>query len=484
MYTEMPKPGLHMGPRMDNRAALDQRDFVVVGGGIGSLVTALCIAREGANVSLLLPGRGVGAGFVSIEDQGFLLDVGCRRFDFTQDAVRQPLSSFYLGARNRPFAGHAKDFIERSLGLTLAATPPPLLAYNGKLVPDFATSLDLTSLRALVSPDDLARIVSETDAILAADDANPVTLGLGSWPDLSRVTLKEASLVNHGPVFHARFIEPFANKLFKTGWESMPADLIAKIWTPLFFPRTINQGARGEVDRDRPPVTYYYPAAGHFGAFASALIDAVNKETGIHKIETTALTSLMRTGAHIVATQAEGPALQWRAPFSLGISVENYLALAGQSACLQTLPINIHWLEIAECDLAAQLDTVMVFDSATPIYRVSRAGHGAAPGHAILAAEMTGGPDAASPEATASSLKQLGILHEDACPKLLRVQADLKIIAPSQANRDALRAARQTLEERGIHPTLIGTLNDLKSDMLNDQILQGLALGRSFAHAL
>ncbi len=477
MVCENTRPIFTAMPNADTPIQIEACDLVVAGGGIGSLVAALTAARTGARVTLLRPRQGVGAGFVSLpHDNNVLLDVGCRRFDFTQDMHALPLAHYQLGARTRPFAGHVRTFIESVLALALSPTHPPQLSYGGKLVPDFATSLDLTSLKHLVSPGDLARIIQETDNLLSSDAPSPYTLGLGRWPDLAGTRLEHASLINHGPTFHARFIEPFAQKLYADGWKDMPADLTAKIWTPLFFPRTVNQGARQVIDRARPAVTYFYPAAGHFGAFVSQLVAKVDGAENIQQISHNRLTSLANEKGQIVAAQVDGPPLHWSCPFTLGVSVDHYFDLAGIEAPVEKLPIAIVWVEIAQDDLLSDLDTVMVFDPGTPVYRVSRAGEGARDGHAILALEMTGGPNVCDAFDAPSTLARLGLLREGASLTRLRAENEVKIIAPSQTNRQNLHAARTALEARGVSPVLIGTLNDLKADMLNDQILQGLTI--------
>ena len=89
---------------------------------------------------------------------------------------------------------------------------------------------------------------------------------------------------------------------------------------------------------------------------------------------------------------------------------------------------------------------------------------------------MTGGPNVCDAFDAPSTLAQLGLLREGASLTRLRAENEVKIIAPSQTNRQNLRAARTALEARGVSPVLIGTLNDLKADMLNDQILQGLTI--------
>ena len=106
MVCENTRPIFTAMPNADTPIQIEACDLVVAGGGIGSLVAALTAARTGARVTLLRPRQGVGAGFVSLpHDNNVLLDVGCRRFDFTQDMHALPLAHYQLGARTRAYPG-------------------------------------------------------------------------------------------------------------------------------------------------------------------------------------------------------------------------------------------------------------------------------------------------------------------------------------------------------------------------------------------
>ena len=456
----------------------DKSDLVVIGGGIGCLVAALSAAEAGARVTLLAPKHGIGSGFASLKQGDFRLDVGCRRFDLTNDPTISSLDDYHPGMRTRPFANHYREFLEDNLGMDLVATTMPRASYDGRLVPDFITSLDLTSLADILSDEDLTRVKLETDAILSATTPSPLTLGLGSWPDLSCATFEEASIANHGPTFHARLIEPFAKKIYADGWTTMPADLAAKIWTPLFFPRTINQGCHQEIDRDRQAITYFYPASGYFGEFVNKLISKIKKTKNIHTVACTSLVSLERTGMSYIAEFSDASTYRWDSPFVLGTSVEKYCALANQQIDAETLSLAVVWIEIDEDDILEDPAMINVFDGDTSISRISVGGVGGAAGHRILSLEMTGGSDECDEASASAILTRMGILRPGANIQLIRREPDLKIVAPSAINRRHLQAARATLLDKGIDPVLVGTLNNMKADTLCDQVLQGLQIGR------
>ena len=455
-----------------------ESDLVVIGGGVGCLVAALSAAETGAHVTLLAPCRGIGAGFAALEQDGFQLDIGCRRFDLTNDPVISALEDYQPGMRTRPFANHYRSFVEDDLGIELVATNAPQVSYDGRRASDFVTSLDLTSLPDLLPADDVARIEKETDAILSAQTSSPLTLGLGTWPDLSKASLKDASIANHGPTFHARFIEPFARKLYPEGWETMPADLASKIWAPLFFPRTINQGCRREINRDSPAVTYFYPASGYFGEFVAKLIAKIRRMKNIQTIPFAELTSIKRQGLSHVAEFSDRPAFQWHAPFALGTSLDNYFALAGKPFQAETLSLAVIWVEVNEDDLLNDPAMINVFDRDTTVSRISFSGRSQTAGRRVLALEMTGGSSECSTDGVRQVLTAMNILRPGAPITHIRQEPDIKIPAPSAANRRHLNAARASLIDHGINPVLLGTLNNMKADTLCDQVLQGLQMGQ------
>jgi hypothetical protein len=468
---------------MSDPYPVSESDLVVIGGGIAALVAAFTAGNAGARVSLLLPPHGIGAGFASLTTGKYQLDVGCRRFDFTTDADidAASLALYEPGRRVRPFAHHVRSFIENDLELELRSTSAPLISYDRKLAPDFATSLDLTSLPDLLSSSDLKQVIDETDAILSSVPPSPTTLGMGSWPDLSKNNLRDASIANHGHTFHSRLITPFAQKLDQTGWADIPADLASKIWTPLFFPRTINQGCRRQLDRDRSPVTYFYPAAGHFGDVVDRLLRKIRETSTIQIVPNLSPSSISAEGQQTIIETIAGATFRWSCPFVLGSSVEQYCSLAGLRETVDKLPLAIIWVEIAKDDLLVDPSTIMVHDDETPVYRISIAGEGAEDGHVILALEMTGmSPECCNVGAT-TTLQRLGIIRTGSSVASIRQEPNLKIMAPSLKNRATLRLAHAAFDQMGVNPIRVASLNDLKADMLNDQTLQGLKIGKSLS---
>ncbi|WP_422004772.1 hypothetical protein [Pyruvatibacter mobilis] len=450
-----------------------QADLVVVGGGVGCLVAAISAADAGRSVTLLLPERGIGAGFATMARNGFHLDMGCRRLDLTHEG-EAPLETYRPGMGSRPFAPHIRRFLEDRIGLEITSTASPKMIYAGVLADDFTASLDLTPLPRMLGTEDAAAVERETAALLSATPPSALTLGLGSPPDLAAGTLEEASLANHGLTLHTRMIAPFAAKLYPDKWRSIPADLAAKIWTPLLYPRTVNAGCRGNIERGRGAVTYFYPASGYFGELIEKLLAAAEATPGLTISRIPDLTNLSRDGARTTAELADGSPLRWECPFIIGSSVEAWCALAGVKTQIEKLPLAIIWLEVNGDNLLVEPGLLHVFEPTTSAYRVSFGGTGARPGHQIVTVEMTGNSPECTTAMATDALTRLGVLRPDATVTEIACQPALTIVAPSASNRDALRTAHARLAAQGIMPRLIGTLNDLKADTLNDHILQGL----------
>ena len=431
---------------------IEESDLVIIGGGVGSLVGAATAAKAGARVSLLLSGGGIGAGFASLHHDDYLLDIGCRRFDFTTDPTKLPLEDYTPGVRTRPFANHVQSFVTDDLGLEIVATSAPQLSYEGKRAPDFATSLDLTSLPDLFSAANLAATFDETGGILRNPSPSSFMLGGTSWPDLSSATLEEASLVNHGPTFHAQVIQPFANKLFPGGWQTMPADLAAKIWTPIFFPSTINQGCRREMERGRPPVTYFYPAGGHFGEFIDRLRALIEQHPNIQIISPFSVHQLSHENGTTIARQDDGRSLQWSCPYALSMSVKDYCRLAGLQTDIEQISLDIMWIDLEESDLLADPSTIMVFDADTSIYRISFAGKGKRQGRRVIAVEMGGAANGCKEEDVVTFLVKNGILRPTLRSGRLDRNATLKLLHQALRTERLSEQPGQSLKAVGFVP--------------------------------
>lgn len=457
-------------------------DLVIVGGSVGCLVGAAQSARVGKRVKLFLPERGVGSGFGARPFKGRRLDIGTRVFDLNPhpnpDAPSSTMEEYRGSDDYRLFMPHIRAFVEELLEGALHDLPPAELSYGGKLVPEFLASLDLSSLPRLLKRDQIDQIRAETGQILAQDLNGTPVLGRSGELDFSNLGYELLSRANHGSCFHEAFIAPYSAKIYPENWQAVPGDLRHKIWSPLFYPKTLNQACDGKLERGRKAQTFTTVKGGDFGVFVDRLMAQIEAAPEIEVERYGKLLGLTKAGHGHRLTFEGGEATQDVAgPLVLGLSVADVVALNGGESEIDMLSLGVAWAEVSEEDINSEASYITVHDPENPAYRLSLGGSGAPAGKRIANVELSCRvPREDYETAVRFALEQSGLLREGAGIDLLDGIAGVRIPAPTRRNRESLEAAKDKLAGEGVEADYIGTAKDMARDLLNQHILQGLAL--------
>ncbi len=462
---------------------MQQFDLIIVGGSIGCLVAAAEAARNGKQVKLFLPERGVGSGFGARPFKGRRLDIGTRVFDLNAHPnPTAPGSALdeYRGSEDiRLYMPHIRSFVEELLEGELQDLPSAQLSYGGKLVPEFLASLDLSSLPQLLTGAQIGMIRKETAQILASELNGTPVLGRSSELNFAGLGYQTLSLANHGKSFHELFIAPYSAKIYPENWQAVPADLRHKIWSPLFYPKTLNQACDGILERGRETLTFTTVRNGDFGVFVDRLMDRIEASPAIEVTRTARLLGLApANGGHSLTFEGQDHPAPVSGPLVLGLSVADVVALNGHATEIDMLSLGVAWAEVNESDINSLASYVTVHDPENPAYRLSFGGSGAPEGKRIANVELSCRiPREDYDTSVRYALEQSGVLREGAPIELLDGIAGVRIPAPTHGNRKRLEDAKQRLAGKGVEAEYIGTAKDMSRDLLNQHILQGLALG-------
>ncbi|WP_282609723.1 hypothetical protein [Pelagibius sp. Alg239-R121] len=457
-------------------------DLVIVGGSVGCLVAAVQSARTGKRVKLFLPERGVGSGFGARPFKGRRLDIGTRVFDLNAPPKSSsPASSLdkYRGNEDfRLFMPHIRAFVEELLQGAVEDLPPAQLSYGGKLVPEFLASLDLSSLPQLLNQHQIAQVREETAEILVHELNGTPVLGRSSELNFAGLGYQLLSLANHGKSFHDLFIAPYSAKIYPENWQEVPADLRHKIWSPIFYPKTLNQACDGRLERGRETLTFSTVRDGDFGVFVDRLMTRIEAAPDIELDRFSKFLGLApEAGGHSLSFEGQEIPARVSGQLVLGLSVADIVALNGHSAEIDMLSLGVAWAEVSESDINSAASYVTVHDPDNPAYRLSFGGSGAPSGKRIANVELSCRvPREDYETAVRFALEQSGILREGAAIEMLDGIAGVRIPAPTQRNRLSLEQAKQRLSDNGVEADYIGTARDMSRDILNQHILQGLAL--------
>jgi hypothetical protein len=452
---------------------------IVVGGTPAALVTVDALGSAGVPVRWLAPERGIGRGFAPIVHDGCALQLGVRLLElaYEDDAAPPPLADYEPGVSgHRPFTPLIRDWVEQLAGERLREIAPPQVVLDGTLYDDYLFTVDLHGLAEALAPAERRAISAEAGE--AADALGDAGVLAGT---LNGHSLAEASTTNHGETFHARFVEPLAEKFVPGGSATILAAWRRKAWLPLFWPRTVHEAFAGAEPAFHPHRTFHELEPGGVGGLIDALTERIATHASVERVSVGALTRVEQNGAVRLAF-ADGHEQTAHRP-ALGVPAAELYAAAGIHAAdeLERMRTVCAWIEADAAAFADGTDLVHVLDPENPIVRVSSGSTTPEPGRRIVCVELrhdqplgTAGGDAIA------GLRDAGLLADGEAVSI-HEGAMATLPLPSAATRARLTAAHDELAARELDAHLLGGALQPAADSLNEQIVQGLRAAEMLA---
>ncbi|MCW2968386.1 MAG: Uncharacterized protein JWM71_2158 [Solirubrobacteraceae bacterium] len=447
---------------------------------MAALVAALTLARRGQRVRLLLPERGVGGGFAALRSGDRRLELGVRLLELSYegDGAPAPELSAYrpeMGG-HRPYITLIDRWIRDLLGDRLVEVQRPGMVVGGRIVDDILFTVDLSALAAGLDDGERETMTGEVETALrrAGDPAG--VLAPGHAEALTAMSLQEASLANHGPRFHERFIAPLCEKVLPGGAGTILAPLRRIAWAPLFHPGTLLAALRGERPTYLPQRRFHTVAPDGCGAIVDELLAQLQAEPSA-RVETAGpLTALAGGRGRTALSFAGGDPVRVRRPL-LGTGAEELFAAAGITYAPERVRTAIAWLDVPSGALHGPTHLVHVLDADNPVLRLSCAAP-AGRARRQVCVELRHDTETADLAAAARrGLIAAGLLDADARVDTVASVARTTFAQPSRATRERHAAARAALATRRFDVELLGPVLGLGADSLNEQIVQGLRAG-------
>lgn len=460
---------------------------VVAGGTIAALVAADAAVRAGDHVDLFLPYRGVGGGFLPVVVDGLRLELGIRLLELSYGSAEAdgagspPLAAYEPGpSGHRAFVGTVRRFLTELLGPELVEVDRPKMWVNGALVPDIYFTVDLSGLRAATTAGQAEAIAAETRRILD-ETGNPAgVLGGPNPPDLWSMSFEDASIANHGLVFHRLFIESICSKIQAAGSSAVLAALRRKLWMPAFHPQTVWEAAAGQPLGFVPDRPFHSVARGGTGEVVTRLLTRLEASSQVTVTRVKGLTRVEAAGERTFLTFDDLPDPVTAVRPVLGFSPEQLFPAAGIAYEPQRLPLSICWVLVAEADLLDLPSMTFVVDANLPAYRISRNGDAGPPGSQLLSLELS--HDVVPDEADAAArrtLEAVGLIRSGGGMRVVHKIRAPAFTAPSAGNLAAFDAARESFNQLAVDAEIVGGAAAFGADSLNEQIVQGLRAGEN-----
>jgi hypothetical protein len=517
----------HVPAQRRSRAGAAPR--VVVGGTPAALVCADALGAAGMPVRWLAPERGIGRGFAPIPRDGRALQLGVRLLElgYEDDPTTPPLHAYEPGTSgHRPFARLIRAWTEELVGERLREIALPRVVLDGALHDDFLFTVDLSGIATALTPAERAEIAAQAAAaerelgasgVLSTPDGaaerelgaagllsmrdgagqraaglpSAGVAGVASAADpLGDRTLADASEANHGATFHARLIEPLAEKFVPGGSETILAAWRRKAWLPLFWPRTVREAFAGEAPAFQPRRTFHELEPGGVGALIEALEQRIAGYASVERIPVGALTRIERDGVSSSDARAgsgangrggarirlsfDGGHVEDACEPALGVPAAELHKADGIDAPVDRIRTVIAWIEADAQAIPEQLDLVHVLDPHNPVARVSTGSTTPDPIRRLLAVELRHDqPEETAAQDAVAGLTAAGLL-KGGDPQPIHQGAMATLPVPSSTSRERLHAAHEQLHARELPAHLLGGALEPGADSLNEQIVQGL----------
>jgi hypothetical protein len=348
------------------------------------------------------------------------------------------------------------------------------MLFDGRVVDDLYFTTDPLALREALDPEERGIIAREASTARVGTGCDAGLLDPSRSEELGALSAEEASLRNHGPRFHERFIAPIAEKIMAGGARDALATLRRKLWLPLFWPATLAQACSGEEVLFRPERPFHTVTPDGCGGIVEALMGRIESSPRTSVETAGRLTRVAPSGeGGVELSFAGGALLQARGPV-LGPSPGELFGAAGLDYSPTTARSVICWLEVRPEDLAEIPSLLNIVDPELAALRISSGGRGSE-GMQLLTVELRHDlPEGEIATAAILALRQTGLLVEGADVHVVMSAAAQTFPLPTPENAERFAAAHSALTELGLEAELVGGACDFGTDALGEQIVQGL----------
>ncbi len=429
-------------------------DAVVVGGSVAALVAADALARQERPVTLYLPARGVGSGFLAMPVGERRVELGPRLIELAYDddiSDPPPLSDYVPGPHgHRPYLRLVSDLVADLAGDDLCPVRRPELTLGGRRVEDFLLGGNLVTLPDLLTPDDLAVVALQAGQARFREGPAGL-LAPEREAELWACTYADASVLNHGLRFHRLFIEPIAGKILEGSSSSVVAALRRRIWLPLFHPATIEDACRGRLTY-RPQRPMHTLTGGGMGLLVERLLARLQASPFVTVAQASALSGLPE---HAI----------------VGLPPEDVF----DGYHPTRVPLAVAWIDVREDDVLACPSVLLVAGPDVPVYRISENRADRVPGVRTFCVELHHAtPEPLLEKAAIEALWALGLVRAGARCRLVRAGIVPAFTVPSQDEVERFTKVRAEFDALELPVQLVGGAAGFLADSFNEQIVQGV----------
>jgi hypothetical protein len=465
-----------------------QFSIVLVGNALSVMVGATRLARNGADVAIVNVTNNWGGHFSTFMANGVPFDPGMVLHEFTSfnsESRGADPTTYDPAIRNDAgrFCANVQQLVDTYQ--RTHAIPTPKMYVDDCILDDLLIANSLWSLRKLRFAEQCAQELRH----LEDPGARHASQKLSSM-EFKNLDYESASLANHGAILHAKLIEPFCRKLLNIPTRDMLALYHRAAWLPLYYPETLLSHL-GETPQALPPTVFSYPTGERVGDLALRLKTEIEGNARVTIIHDGLATLSLAANGGTTLTLGNGDVISAKKVGWANTLKEllRAIGLGQRAATYQKCSIALAFLRLPAAMLRLDFSVLSVVDPRFAIYRVTNQSRcaGQDTGTVDMVVELNS--DYVASRDTdhetsdiapriARELQELGVITGDDIEWLAVKQMPNALMLPTSGNRIGFMSEQAAVLEALPCVTLLGPASGFFSSSFNDQIVQGLKLGK------
>jgi len=471
---------------------MERFDFLVVGNGIGAIVSALELAKRKYKVILQNPSTNWGGHFAGTSVNGDQFDFGMNFFEFTSfvSAHSSDLSA-YDPSRKTDSGRFVKDIEQFIRGrVNCVKVPHPRMMLNGMVSKDLIISNSFEILGHLSNEIRTLIKLELSDIVAQKDNPDHASQKNREHGLFRKISYQTASLANHGKTLHHLIIEPVVNKILNLSSGDIPAVYHRIPWGPLFYPETLLSQFSSDPQL-LAPTEFDIPDSGVCSTLIQSLVRELKENNNLIVLSDKVTSIKSGSGFHI---QFDGGASIETARLVWGGEPEQLLQIMGNNyevSQYSKASIAIGFMKLRDEFVRLKFSTMFVLNPDSLVYRITNHSvcSGARAGFSQISVEIN--YDLLNSQGFSSvsgisdyiltQLKSLGVLNQDASPDYVEVKILLNAIRnPTFMNVDLYEKAQAEMILKCGGVDFVGPSAAFSASSLNDGIVQGLKIGEKY----
>ena len=259
--------------------------ILVYGNCLAAMVGALELAKNNNKVTLVNATEHWGGHFCPFLFDKKFYDPGMLMYEFDSfnEFNSDDISSYDPNVRNDVgrFSQIVKTYIDDLIPSNIIETP--MMMINGEFIKDFLISNTFDFLK-IISPIEKNQMIEELKSLLTENNQPFHPKFKHKNATYLNHSLYDISIANHGELFHQKFIEPYCKKILNISSKKVIALYHRICWLPMFYPETLLSYLNNSFFK-KLKTNFHYPKNSYSTQITKILLNKIHNTENIELIE-------------------------------------------------------------------------------------------------------------------------------------------------------------------------------------------------------